>query len=160
MCATGGENNLELWFWPAPPTGTVSLSATLAGTANGASAISVSYGGTTATTIDVPAMGNGSSTSPVLSWTPSPSARWAIAALMDQGGFLMALTPTASQATRSVTICDPNDWTAQLVADQTSLGTGAVGFTWTFGSGTYGTGQYCGLDSQAHNWIALGASLQ
>ncbi len=156
-----GINDFELWYSPSPPVGTFSITVSLTGNADGVTALATSYTDVVAKTLDQAAMAGGNDAGPTLSWTPSPSARWAIAGMMDQGGFVHTLLPASSQAMRSDTVCDAMDYTAGSVADQLALAGGApIAFSWTYASGTYGSGNFCSTSNTSHAWIALGASFQ
>jgi hypothetical protein len=160
-CGPGGIDNFELWYAPSPPAGTANIVVTLSGNADGAAGLASSYAEAYAQTLDQPAMNGGVTAGPTLSWTPAADASWAIAGMMDQGGFVMSLLPVTGQVMRSESVCDVLDYTGGSIADQLAIAGGSpILFSWTFGSGTYGTGNYCGTMDASHQWIALGASFR
>jgi hypothetical protein len=159
-CSVGGLDNFELWYLATPPTGSVAISVMLAGSAEGATGVSSSYTGVTSPTIDVPVTNSATSTTPSLSWNGTNAARWAVAGVMDQGGSVISLVPSAGEMMRTDSVCDANTFVAQSVADQVALSSSTVVFSWTFDYGTYGSGYYCKVDNTAHAWIALGVTLK
>jgi len=159
-CGTGGLTDLELWYLSTPPSGSVAITVMLTGAAVAATGISSSYTGMPPATIDVPAMNNATSTTPSLSWTGTSAARWAVAGMMDQGGSVMSLVMAAGETMRTDSVCDANVFIGQSVADQLSLSSTTLAFSWTFDSGTYGSGNYCKTDNTAHAWIAVGATMK
>jgi hypothetical protein len=159
-CGPSGINNLELWYTPSPPVGTANIVVNLAFAADGVTGMATSYTGITAQLIDQTPMDAATTAGPTLTWTPAADARWAIAGFMDQGGLVHALLPASDQVMRSDTVCDAQDYTAISASDQLVLHGGPIAFSWTYASGTYGNGNFCGQQDSPHSWIAIGASLR
>ncbi len=152
-CGPNGINNLELWYLADPPVGTFTVSVVLDGNAAGASAIVSSYAGVSG--LDQVASASGLSTAASVSW-PIAANAWAVAGVMDQGGFSLGLAATAEQTARADTQCDVIQYQAATTADQSALATaGPVSFLWTIGAGS---GMDCVVSSDTRSWIAIGAS--
>jgi len=154
-CGNAGINNLELWVLANPAMGTSQIDATLSGSAKGAAVLVSSYVGASAFASETSVFGNGGTAS--IAWTNPNEGAWAVAGVMDQGGFALSLIANTAQTERSDTQCDPSDYQAANTADQRGVAANQqVAFSWTIGQGT---GTNCITSLQDRNWIAIGVSI-
>jgi hypothetical protein len=154
-CGTGGINNLEMWFLPDAAVGSANLGTTLSGPAKGVSVIASSYEGASMVGSEMTAFAD--SATATVGWTNPVEGGWAIAGVMDQGGYALSLDAQTNQMARAETQCDTNNYQGSNSADQRGVAAGwPVTFSWTIGAGT---GLNCITTPTPRDWIAIGASI-